>query len=87
LVERGVKKPGCPPTMVIQELVAFRALRKYITVWCIGPDLAFRDQIPKGVKLRQAPVWRVSGNNAALIAPIETPETQSGRIFASCMAW
>ena len=27
LVERGVKKPGCPPTMVIHELVAFRALR------------------------------------------------------------
>ena len=42
-----------------------RALRK-VAVRCIGPDLALRYQIPKGVKLSNAPVRRVPGDDGGI---------------------
>jgi hypothetical protein len=83
---RGSKNPGCPPNMVIHELVALRALRKTSPSGVNGQ--IFRSVISSQNVRKRLNRW--SGTFpamiAALIAPIETPETQSGSIPRSCSA-
>ena len=86
LGKRGAKKPGCPLIMVSQELVALRALRK------MSPS-GVNGQILRSVICSQnVRSWRrrrpggLPAMIAELIAPIDTPDTQSGSMPASCIA-
>ena len=83
---RGLKKPGWPSAVVIITLVALRALRK------TSPS-GVKSQTLRSVTMSQncrSRSRRLSGRLpamiAALIAPIETPEIQSGSTPASCRA-
>ena len=83
---RGVKKPGWPCTIVIQELARLRALRK-------ASPSGVKCQTLRSVIISQNVRSRSSRRRrelpamiAELMAPIETPDTQSGSISASCNA-
>ncbi len=86
-MRRGSKKPGWPRMVVRSEDVALRAWRK------TSPS-GVNHQTLRSVMRFQKVSSRSSRRSrglpamiAALIAPIETPETQSGSISASCSAW
>jgi hypothetical protein len=87
LGKRGLKKPGCPATLVTKQLCALRALRK------TSPS-GVNGQILRSVIISQNVCnWRsrffgvLPAIIAELIAPMETPETQSGSTPASLIAW
>jgi hypothetical protein len=83
---RGSKNPGWPAIIVIHELVALRALRKTSPSGVNGQ--IFRSVIRSQNVRKRLNRWSgtLPAMIAALIAPIETPETQSGSIPHSCSA-
>ena len=64
-------------------------LAEYVAVGREMPDLAVRDAVPECAGPIEPAVSRVARNDRRItvMAPIETPDTQSGSISASCSAW
>jgi hypothetical protein len=70
---------------VNQQLVALRAERKTSPSGVNGQILRL-NLLPEGPQCWQPPPWRLPAMMAALMAPIETPDTQLGSTPASWMA-
>jgi hypothetical protein len=73
--------------MVSQQLVALRALRKTSPSGVKGQILRSVILSQNVCKARRRRLGGFPAMMAELIAPIETPETQSGSTSASCIAW
>jgi hypothetical protein len=78
LGKRGLKKPGWPATLVTKQLWALRALRK------ISPSGVNGQILRSVIKSQKVCSWRsrclggLPAMIAELMAPIDTPEIQSG---------
>ena len=73
--------------IVTSELAALRALRKTSPSGVNGQILRSVIISQNACNCRSRRVGGLPAMIAALMAPIETPETQSGSTPASCIAW
>ncbi len=83
---RGMKNPGWPCVIVIQELAILRALRNASPS---GVKLQILRSVMRSQNVRSRSSLRrreLPAMIAELMAPIDTPDTQSGSMSTSCSA-